>query len=141
MNKVWPLRSSGSRGIGRDHYTLEESGARRSARVLSMGRTWQGYPRVVAFELSFEGLEGFFFSFFFIHLCIYLFFWLHWVFVAVRGLSLVAASRGYSSLWCTGFSSRWLLLLWSTGSRRVGFSSCGTQAQYLWLSGSRAQAQ
>ena len=34
-----------------------------------------------------------------------------------------------SSLWCVGFSSRWLLLLQSTGSRRVGFSSCGTWAQ------------
>ena len=38
-------------------------------------------------------------------------FWLHWVFVAARGLSLVAASRGYSSLQCAGFSLRWLLLL------------------------------
>ena len=34
----------------------------------------------------------------------YLSFWLCWVFVAARGLSLVAASRGYSLLWCTGFS-------------------------------------
>ena len=51
-------------------------------------------------------------------LFIYLFiFWLHWVFVAVRGLSLVAASGGYSLLRCVGFSSRWLLLLWSTGCR------------------------
>ena len=30
--------------------------------------------------------------------------WLHWVFVATHGLSLVAASRGYSSLWFVGFS-------------------------------------
>ena len=35
-----------------------------------------------------------------------LFFWLRWVFVAVRGLSLVAASGGYSSLQCVGFSLR-----------------------------------
>ena len=48
---------------------------------------------------------------------IYLFFWLCLVFVAARGLSLVAASRGYSSLLCVGFSLRWLLLLWSTGCR------------------------
>ena len=33
-----------------------------------------------------------------------------------------------SSLWCAGFSLRWLLLLWSAGSRRVGFSSCGVRA-------------
>ena len=64
-------------------------------------------------------------------------FWLHWVFVAVhrlslvaaRGLSLVAASSGYFLLQCVGFSMLWLLLLWSTGSRCVGFSNCGTQAQ------------
>ena len=31
-------------------------------------------------------------------LFIYLFIWLRWVFVAARGLSLVAASRGYSLL-------------------------------------------
>ena len=46
-----------------------------------------------------------------------------------RGLSLVVASGGYSSLLCAGFSSWWLLLLRSTGSRCTGFSSCGTRAQ------------
>ena len=70
---------------------------------------------------------------FFKHLFIYLFylfiFRLSWVFVAPHGLSLVAASGGYSSLQCTGFSSWWLLLLWSTGSRRVGFSSCCRRVQ------------
>ena len=70
-----------------------------------------------------------------------LFIWLHWVFVAVHGLSLVAASGGYSSSRCSGFSLQWLLLLRSTGSRREGFSSCGSQAQQLWLAGSRVQAQ
>ena len=59
----------------------------------------------------------------------FIYFGLCWVFVAVHGLSLVVASRGYSSLQCAGFSLRWLLLLWSTGSRRMGFSSCGTWAQ------------
>ena len=69
-------------------------------------------------------------NFFFLNKSIYLFyFWLHWVFVAVRGLSLVAASGGYSSLRCAGFSLPGLLLLRSTGSRCVGFSSCGTRAQ------------
>ena len=58
---------------------------------------------------------------------IYFFFWLHWVFIA-RGLSLVAESGGYSSLRCAGFSLLWLLLLRSTGSKRAGFSSCGTRA-------------
>ena len=36
--------------------------------------------------------------------------------------------RGYSSLWDMVFS-RYLLLLWSTGSRAQGFSSCGTWVQ------------
>ena len=60
---------------------------------------------------------------------LFIYFWLHWVFVAVRGLSLVAAGGGYSSLWYAGFSLRWLLLLQSMGSRHVGFSSCGSRAQ------------
>ena len=59
----------------------------------------------------------------------FIYFGLHWVFVAACRLSLVAASGGYTSLWCVGFSLRCLLLLWSTGSRHTGFSSCGTQAQ------------
>ena len=64
--------------------------------------------------------------FFYINL---FYFWLHWVFVPARGLSPVAASGGYASLQCAGFSLRWLLLLRSTGSRHAGFSSCGSQAQ------------
>ena len=59
----------------------------------------------------------------------------------LRGLSLVVVSGGYSSLWCAGFSLRWLVLLRSMGSRHAGFGSCGTQAQQLWLAGSRVQAQ
>ena len=46
----------------------------------------------------------------------------------MHGLSLVAVSGGYSLLWCAGFSLRWLLLLRSMGSRRAGFSSCGSWA-------------
>ena len=71
-------------------------------------------------------------SFFFLYINVsisFIYIWLRWVFVAARGLSLVAVSGGYSSLRCTGFSLRWLLLLQSTGSRRTGFSSCGTRAQ------------
>ena len=69
---------------------------------------------------------------------IYLFFWLHWVFVAVRGLSLVASSGGYSSLRCAGFSLWWLLLLQSMGSRCVGFSSCGLRVIERRLGSCRA---
>ena len=37
--------------------------------------------------------------------------------IAACGLSLVAASRDYSVLWCVGFSLWWLLLLraWTVG--------------------------
>ena len=47
----------------------------------------------------------------FFKIYLFIYFWLCWVFVAVCGLSLVAARGGYSSLWCAGFSLRWLLLL------------------------------
>ena len=48
-------------------------------------------------------------------------------------LSLVAVSRGYSSLQYVGFSLQWLLLLWSMGFRHMGvvaheLRGCGTQA-------------
>ena len=45
------------------------------------------------------------------------------------------ASRSYSSLWCAGFSLWWLLLLWSTRSRRTGFSSCSTWASVVVAGG------
>ena len=50
----------------------------------------------------------------------FFFLWLCWVFVSVQGLSLVAASGGHSSSWCTGLSLSRPLLLRSTGSRRTG---------------------
>ena len=85
---------------------------------------------------------GFVCFFWFLIYLFYLFiFWLYWVSVAARGLSLVAARGGYSSLRCTGFSLRWLLSLWSTGSRHTSFSSCGSRALERSLSscGTRAQ--
>ena len=65
-------------------------------------------------------------SFFFFNFFI---FWLCWLFVAARRLSVVATSVGYSLLWCADFSLRCLLLFRSMGSRRVGFSSCTVWAQ------------
>ena len=56
--------------------------------------------------------------FFLIYLFIY--FWLCWVFVSVRGLSLVVASGGHSSSRCAGLSLSRPLLLRGTGSRRAG---------------------
>ena len=86
-------------------------------------------------------------SFFFLVLFIY--FWLHWVFVAACRLSLVVVSgRLLSSLWCVGFSLWWLLLLRSTGSRAcasvvvaLGLSSCGSRALEHRLSSCGARAQ
>ena len=67
-------------------------------------------------------------NFFFYKFILFLFYFcLLWVFVAARGLSLVAASRGYSWLQCAGFSLWWLLLWRSTDSR--------AQAQWLWCAG------
>ena len=83
----------------------------------------------------------------FILLFIYLFiyFWggCVWSSLLRSGFSLVAASGGSSLLQCAGFSLRWLLLLWSTGSRCAGFSSCGSPgsvvvARRLSSCGSRA---
>ena len=79
--------------------------------------------------------------YFILLLLFFIYFWLRWVFVAVRGLSLVATSRGYSSLQCRGFSLRWLLLLQSMGSRHRGFSSCGSRALERRLSSCGAWAQ
>ena len=60
---------------------------------------------------------------------LFIYLWLCWIFVAAHRLSLVAASGGYSLLWCADFSLQWFLLLQSVGSRRTGFSSCGAWAQ------------
>ena len=50
----------------------------------------------------------------------FIYFWLRWVFVSVRGLSLVAASGGHSPSRRAGLSLSRPLLLRSTGSRRAG---------------------
>ena len=55
-------------------------------------------------------------------------FWLHWVFVAAGGLSLVA-EMGLLFMVTRGLLVAWLLLLRSTGSRHASFSSCGTAAR------------
>ena len=75
-----------------------------------------------------------FFFFLIIYLFIYL--WLCWVFVSVRGLSLVAASGGHSSSRCVGLSLPWPLITVASlvaehrlQMRRL--SSCGSRAQLL----------
>ena len=60
--------------------------------------------------------------FFLILIIVYLFiyFWLCWVFVSVRGLSPLVASGGHSSSRCAGLSLSQPLLSRSTGSGRAG---------------------
>ena len=58
-----------------------------------------------------------------------------WVLVAAWRLSVVAESRGCSSLRDTGFSLLRLLLLQSIGSRCSGCSSCGMWACHMWCNG------
>ena len=62
---------------------------------------------------------------------LFIYFWLCWVFVSVRGPPLVAASGGHSSSRCAGLPLSWPLLLRSTGSRRAGSVNCGSRAQLL----------
>ena len=80
-------------------------------------------------------LPLFFFLIFNFYFFIFIYLWLCWVFVSVRGLSLVVASGGHSSSWCAGLSLSRPLLLRSTGSRCTGsvvvahglscFAACG----------------
>ena len=61
---------------------------------------------------------------------LFIYLWLCWVFVSVRGLSLVAASGGHSSSPCVGLSlSRPLVAEHRLQTRRL--SNCGSRAQLL----------
>ena len=53
----------------------------------------------------------------------FIYFWLHWDFIAAHGLSLVAKSMGLLSKLCARSSLLWLLIC-----RASGFSSCSSQA-------------
>ena len=86
-----------------------------------------GWFCAVSCFLEHKSVRGFLFFFFF-NKSIYLFIFGCLGSSLLRRLSLVVVSRGYSSLWREGFSLQWLLLLRSMGSRRAGFSSCGTRA-------------
>ena len=67
--------------------------------TLRSGKTW-------------NDLCNFFFVFFYLWLC--------WVFISLRGLSLIVASGDHSSSRCVGLSPSRPLLLRSTGSRHAG---------------------
>ena len=94
-----------------------------------------------------------FFTYLFIYLSIYLsiylfiYFWLCWVFVAARGLSVIAASG--ATLHCGAQASphgglsccrAWALGTWASVVVAHGLSSCGSQALQHKLSSCGAQA-
>ena len=106
--------------------------------VYGYWKRWQRLPQGIQ-EAEASGLERWFLSSFFKKIN-FIYFWLCWDFVAARRLSLAAASGGYSSLRCSGFSLRWLLLLQSRGSRHTGCSSCGSRALERRLSSCGAWA-
>ena len=61
------------------------------------------------------------------YLCIY--FWMCWIFVAFQGLSLVAASRGYSLVVVCRLrvgAKAWALGMWASAAATHGLSSCGS---------------
>ena len=72
------------------------------------------FQEFIVLHFTFRSVIYFFFNLFIIY------FQLCWVFVSVRGLSLVVVSGSHSSSWCAGLSLSQPLLLWSTGSRRAG---------------------
>ena len=70
--------------------------------------------------IQMDAMVFLFFVFFLFKIYLFIYFWLCWVFVSLRGLSLVVASGGHSSSRCAGLSLSRLLLLRSTGPRRAG---------------------
>ena len=100
--------------------------------ALDIHCSWQGtegapslLPRFLLF------LTAFFF------LILFIYFWLCWVFVSVRGLSLVAVSRGHSSSPCAGLSLSRPLPLRSTGSVGVAHGpSCSAACGIFPVQGS-----
>ena len=105
---------------GLKNKAFQESPRRRSAGTL--------FPRTAskAFHCDFSFFKKWF---------IYFYFWLYWVFVAARRLSLVVAGGGFSVSCCVGFSLWWPLLLRSTGSRARRLSRCNAWALERMLSG------
>ena len=77
-----------------------------------------GYCNYITYSSLCYIVNPVFFLIIYFYLFIYI--WLCWVFVSVRGLSPVAASGGHSSSRCAGLSLSRFLLLRSTGSRRAG---------------------
>ena len=73
-------------------------------------------------------------------ICLVSYLWLFWVFVAVRGLALAAASRGHSLLATCRLLGTLTYLVVEHGLQDMqasavaarGLSSCGSRARKLW---------
>ena len=66
------------------------------------------------------------------------FFWLHWVFIATCGLSLVATSWGHLFSFIAQASHFRGFSCFRAQALHTDLSSCSTTAQWLWCSGSVA---
>ena len=95
-----------------------ESGHRGNLPQYNIGHIWQTHSKHHSFF--------FFFWNSFIYLFIYL--WLCWVFISVRGLSVVAASGGHSSSRCAGLSLSPASLVVEHRLQTRRLSSCGSRA-------------
>ena len=76
--------------------------------------------------------------------CLFIYFWLHWVFIALRGLSLVAVSGGSSLVasHCGGFSCcRAWGLGWAQWLRHMSVVSLSDLSSSMWDLSSRARDQ
>ena len=113
--------ASGGLGPKPGHLTGKKAGRRAGWPGPARGWGRSHFPQnTILNSLSIERntIPPKFLVFFFFFFLIY--FWLCWVFVSARGLSLVAASGGHSSSRCAGLSLSRPLPLRSTGSRRAG---------------------
>ena len=108
---------------------MEYYSAIKRNEIGSFVETWMDVATVIHTEVS-QKEKNKYCVCVYIYIYIYFFFleefsfkfylWLCWVFVSLRGLSLVVASGGHSSSQCAGLSPSRPLLLRSTGSRRAG---------------------
>ena len=107
-------------GSGVCCFCLVDQRRKEGVKVGSLGAQLR---RPLLFSFLPLSLSSFLSSFIFFKLInLFLYLWLCWVLVSVRGLSPVAASGGHSSSGCTSLGCTLLrpLLLRSTGSRRTG---------------------
>ena len=72
--------------------------------------------------------NSFFFNLIYLFIYFYIYFGLCWVFVSVRGLSLVAASGGHSSSRCAGLFTIAASLAGEHRFQTCRLSSCGSRA-------------